>query len=611
MTRTANASNKFGPSDFIVGPILGAGVNYSTIQSAINDANAAGGGIVYVRPGTYNENLTLFDKIQVIGAVGFSQATADGVTINGIHTPPSSGHVLFRNVYFTSATDVFFSNAAGTTHITVGDCESGVVNGYLFNLPNWTSAGTIEIYDHNPQVGAVNDGGVNNSGGAFVIGFNAGIGNGTALSSTISGGVFFESGEWNCPVTFGAGSDLTVQWATFGNTVTFSGNATGYIYFSSFLPSTGAAIVMNSSASIDLNEGIINSSNNPSLAGTGTGVLSYADLVFVNDTHIAGTLTTSTHDWKPYATTSTVGTSSFNPAQFTVTGAGQVSLISPQPIKTTTFNASGTWNIDPNCKYVQIHMWAGGAGGGGGGQQNAGTASSGGGGGSAGQFINLYFPASAIPASSAIVVGTGGTGGAGSASGNGTAGAVGTASSFVANSATIIATGGTGGLGGTSTVAGGGLGSAGIFVHTNAQGLANGGTGNSAGAGNNAGALTVPGNASGGGGGGGVSAGGTAFNGGAGGTISMGSQLILAGGTFGAAPGGNGGLGISPTNQPFIFGGTGGGGGAGSTVGSGGTGGNGNTPGAGGGGGGGVQGAFTGGNGGNGANGQVIIIEYF
>ncbi len=90
---------------FVVGPSKQAG--YQTIQSAINAAQAAGGGTIYVHPGNYQENLTLFDKIEIFGSV--AEEDAGNIQITGVHTPPIIGSVAFRNLQLNSPSHVFDS----------------------------------------------------------------------------------------------------------------------------------------------------------------------------------------------------------------------------------------------------------------------------------------------------------------------------------------------------------------------------------------------------------------------------------------------------------------------------------------------------------------------
>src|SRR5580693_3024817 len=79
--------------------VVGTNAAYSTIQSALNASNAAGGGIVYIKPGTYTENLTLYGNSALVGTPGNSDAGTSGNTVNiiGKHIPPNTGSFEFSN----------------------------------------------------------------------------------------------------------------------------------------------------------------------------------------------------------------------------------------------------------------------------------------------------------------------------------------------------------------------------------------------------------------------------------------------------------------------------------------------------------------------------------
>src|SRR5574338_694107 len=147
--------DSFPITPYVVGPTGQAG--YQTIQSAIDAANAAGGGLVYVQKGTYTEDLTFYDGIQLMGD------SEQGTTIIGTHTPPASGTLNIFRCTFQDNTAIFSSNAAGTTAIIVEDCTLSVTNGYSFDLPNWTGAGSVAVDDIGPF--GTNDGFIRNTGG--------------------------------------------------------------------------------------------------------------------------------------------------------------------------------------------------------------------------------------------------------------------------------------------------------------------------------------------------------------------------------------------------------------------------------------------------------------
>lgn len=302
------------------------GANYTNIQAACDAANTAGGGIVVVQPGTYTENLVLYNGVHIMG-LQFADA-GGGVNIVGTHTPPATGGFAFQYVSLSSATNIFNSAVAGSAHLILGNAAVNVTNGYTFNLPNWT--GKLESFDVNAAIGT-SDGYINNTGGATIAIFECSIGSGTANVMTISGPYFVDGIAVYCPVNFVTGATLGSDFSTYNQAITLSNNSTGYLRNCTFTGGASAAITMSSSAAIEISHAVVSSSNNPAIAGAGAGTLTYTDINFLSNAAIAGTLTLATVPWRPYSVAlaasdaTKVGTCNFNSAQFTVDANGFVS----------------------------------------------------------------------------------------------------------------------------------------------------------------------------------------------------------------------------------------------------------------------------------------------
>lgn len=292
-TLTINRDDEGGYpiTQFVVGASGEAG--YTTIQAGIDAANSAGGGVVYIQPGSYTEDLTLYDGVDLYGTPAVSQNEGASVTIIGTHTPPTSGHIGFNSIYFQDTTAIFSSAAAGSTHIVLLNCESAVQNGYFFDLVNWT--GILEIWDHNPSASgapfAVDDGGINNTGGATLFMFSAGFGSGTSNVMNLSGTIVVGEADISAPVNFQTGSDIDCAVVQFYQPVTFSGNSTGTISYGQFTGGASAAITMSSSADINLPKAVISSTNDPAIAGSGSGTLTVTGSDFLSNANFAATLT--------------------------------------------------------------------------------------------------------------------------------------------------------------------------------------------------------------------------------------------------------------------------------------------------------------------------------
>lgn len=288
-TNNAVTSGTLSPM-LITKYVVGTGAAYTTIQSALDAANAAGGGVIYLRPGTYTENLTLYGNTQIVGTLGNSDAGTTGNTavIVGVHTPPLTNSFTFANTRLESATDIFNSNAAGSSSIVLLDVLIKITNGYLFNLPNWTGV----FVSYNVGDISTNNGMVNNTGGATCFFVSATHGQGTANTMVTSGPVIMQEIDFDCPWNAGSGTQIACDYNIFTQNVTCSGNSTGNFSNCKFLTGTSQALTMNSSANVILEHSIIETSNNPAIGGNGAGTLTIADVTYHNNKAIAGTVTT-------------------------------------------------------------------------------------------------------------------------------------------------------------------------------------------------------------------------------------------------------------------------------------------------------------------------------
>lgn len=286
-TITATAGG-YPITPYVVGPVGQAG--YTTIQAAINAANGAGGGAVFIQPGVYVENLTLFGDIQLVGAVGNSDTNTAGnsVVIQGVHTPPVSGYVSFTNLFFDTATDILNSAAAGTALLVFENCLVKITNGYMFNLPNWT--GILALFHIEDDGGGVSNGIVNNTGGGFCFFQNSFVGTGSAKVMTTSGPIVLQNVQINCPWNGGTGTFSLAHCCTFNNGVTMSGNATGDIDLSALYGPIGPAFTMSSSQPFDIVNSIVETGNNPAIDGAGAGALNLLNVTYTSSSVVAGTV---------------------------------------------------------------------------------------------------------------------------------------------------------------------------------------------------------------------------------------------------------------------------------------------------------------------------------
>lgn len=266
------------------------GANYTTIQSALDAANLDGGGAIWVMPGTYTEDLLLYDATQIIGANANSFIPSGGtsITLIGTHTPPPTGSFSIRNVFLSSTTDIFFSAVAGDAIILIDSCNVSVDNGYTFNLPNWVGTMAKTLVENS----SINNGIVFNTGGGFVYIQNSNNSTpGSTNVMTTSGPVIIKKTEINAPILFDTGTNFFIDRCIFNNSITFGGDSAGEMEFCHINNTGNPCIIMSSSGSCLIINSSFNTNNNPAVDGLGVGTLTLNEDTFINDTNIAATLT--------------------------------------------------------------------------------------------------------------------------------------------------------------------------------------------------------------------------------------------------------------------------------------------------------------------------------
>ena len=112
------AAGGYPITPYVVGPSGQAG--YQTIQSAVDAAISAGGGIVYIQPGTYNENLNVPNGVHLVGAVfmpdysvGTPVKITGGLTVDSSFLTESSYNNFYNINFSPTSGDVFTFNTNG------------------------------------------------------------------------------------------------------------------------------------------------------------------------------------------------------------------------------------------------------------------------------------------------------------------------------------------------------------------------------------------------------------------------------------------------------------------------------------------------------------------
>jgi hypothetical protein len=599
---------------WIVNPAgTAAGGNQLTIAAAI--AAASSGDTIFITPGIYTENLTLKAGVNLV-AFDCDSLTPN-VTINGTCTFTTAGTVSISGIRLQTNSSFFLAvtgSAASIVNLT--NCYLNASNNTGISYSTSNGAALINMYSCKGNIGTTGISlfSMSSTGGLTI--YHSVIGNSgnSTTASTISDGavIFFDS-MLSFPLTSsGTTAGFTIigcQIEVNNTTVILHGSTSSGATIQESELSSGSAscISVSASATLNLKDSIITSSNTNAITGAGT--LNYGTVIFTGSSSTVNTTTQNGYALSTIQGGTGLTASSTSGNVLTSNGTIWTSTAPAASSLITTFTTPGTssWTIDPRTKIVEFFLWGGG-GGGGSGRSGASSLSIGGSGGGGGGFTYTKTFASLLTASPyTTTVGAAGTGG-GSVNGTLQDGNPGINGGTTSVGSAVLAQGGIGGVGGTTSA---GVGGASRYTNM-LSGLTTSATGAPTGAGGSntptaAPAFSYAATTGGGGGAGYRSATPTAGSNGGNSLDGTGATLIAGGlGQIGNAGNGN-----SPVSPSLFVGGTGGGGGGNDGTTTAGNGGNGAAPAGGGGGGGGNLSTNATGAGGNGADGKIIIIEYF
>lgn len=270
--------------------------DYSTIAAAISAASS--GQTIFLRPGTYTENLTLKAGVnltafgsdgslngtgKVIISGTCTMTTAGSITMSGVQLQTNSAAFLavtgtlasvvnLSNCYLnsTNATGITYSSSSGSSGINISYCRG--------------DTGTTGIA-HFTDTGS---GGLNITHSQFT---NTGAS--TTSSTTSTAPVSIQWSSMASPLTtsstgtFGIFNSFIDTSATNSTSLTTAGSGATNILNSSFASGSASSISIGVGSSVTINNSEINTSNSSAIAGAGG--ISYGGLTFLLSSLIATT----------------------------------------------------------------------------------------------------------------------------------------------------------------------------------------------------------------------------------------------------------------------------------------------------------------------------------
>lgn len=285
----ALSTNNYGTAKFIVSSSAANGT-HTTIASAI--ADAVSGETIFIRPGTYTENLTL--KAGVNLAAYDCDAFSGTVTISGKCSYSESGQVDMSGIRLQTNGDYALEvTGANASAIILTQCQVVNTNNTAINFTSSNAGSSINLNYCLTFVGATNALFTSSSAGSINC-FWCQMSNSSTTASAMSAGSFQMSNCYSTDVfSFSSTSQIVIfnsSIRTFGiNTtaLTNSGTSSGKVINTYFESGTASAISVGGTLTVS---GCVISSSNAN-AITGAGTLTYSGLSFIGSSTTINTTT--------------------------------------------------------------------------------------------------------------------------------------------------------------------------------------------------------------------------------------------------------------------------------------------------------------------------------
>lgn len=293
----ALSTNNYGPAKFIVDGTTTANGTHSTIAAALTSASS--GDTIFIRPGTYTENLTLKAGVNLTAYGCDSSLNATGkVIISGTCTFTAAGSVSLSGIQLqTNSAALLAVTGSAASIVNLENCYLNISNNDGITFSSSDAGARINMYRCNGNIGttgikfcAMSSAGVFNKYYTHIT--NSGAS--TTAATASAGTCIWEYSKFEFPFTT-SGTNLVAfnmcginTLATNTLALTIGGSGSTNRLGQSVVVS-GSASAVTVSTNLAVQDCDINSSNTNAI--TGAGAIVYSGVVFSSTSSTINTTT--------------------------------------------------------------------------------------------------------------------------------------------------------------------------------------------------------------------------------------------------------------------------------------------------------------------------------
>lgn len=343
----ALSTNNYGPAKFVVSSSAANGT-HTTIAAALTAASS--GDNIFVRDGTYTENISIPAGVSVVAFSG--DGVSGNVTIIGSVTMTAAGMGTIANIRLqtNSANSIIVSGTNAVTLRLFG-CFLNFTNNTGISFTNSNAASSILVNNCYGDLGttgiALFDSSATGSLNFQYCNFtNTG---GSSTANTISAGsltAFF--GSFKNPITTSGTAAIGLELLDISTAAqnvtafTHGGSGGGTAVLSRFVSGTASAISVGASGLLNASICDINTTNTNAI--TGAGAINYFNLAFSNSSQTINT-TTQANAGTIKGSTTTAPTAGFLGERFNSFQAGGTPANNTPTTLTSITLTAGNWDI--------------------------------------------------------------------------------------------------------------------------------------------------------------------------------------------------------------------------------------------------------------------------